>query len=64
VTLRDGEELHLERAGDLREGNAGVLIFVTARERPEHVPWADVEQIDRPSAERTVKRRSVIERDS
>jgi hypothetical protein len=46
VTLRDGEELHLERAGDLREGNAGVLIFVTGRERPEHVPWADVEQID------------------
>ena len=38
VTLHDGEELQLERAGDLGEGNAGMLIFVDGRERPEYVP--------------------------
>jgi hypothetical protein len=46
VTLHDGEELYLERAGDLGEGNAGMLIFVDGGERPEHVPWADVERVD------------------
>jgi hypothetical protein len=46
VILHDGEELRLERRGDLGEGNAGMLIFVDGRERPEYVPWADVEQVD------------------
>jgi len=46
VTLRSGEELRLEAAGDLGEGNAGMLIFSDGRQRPEYVPWADVEQID------------------
>jgi hypothetical protein len=46
VTLHSGEELQLERTGDLGEGNAGMLIFVDDRERPEYVPWADVEQVD------------------
>lgn len=46
VTLHDGEELWLERAGDLREGNAGLLIFVAGRQRPEYVPWTDVERVD------------------
>jgi len=46
VTLRSGEELHLERTGDLGEGNAGLLIFVDGRQRPEYVPWTDVEQVD------------------
>ncbi|MCP3957599.1 MAG: hypothetical protein GY719_07070 [bacterium] len=46
VTLQDGEELQLELTGDLGEGNAGMLIFVDGRERPEYVPWTDVEQID------------------
>ena len=46
LTLRNGEELQLERTGDLGEGNAGMLIFVDGRERPEYVPWTDVEQID------------------
>ena len=46
VTLHGGEELPLERNGDLSEGNAGMLIFVEGRERPEYVPWIDVEQID------------------
>ena len=51
VTLRDGSELQLERAGDLGENNAGMLIFVERRERPEYVPWRDVERVDfdRPS---------------
>ncbi len=46
VTLQSGEELQLERAGDLGEGNAGMLIFVDGRQRPEYVPWTDVEQVD------------------
>jgi hypothetical protein len=46
VTLHSGEELQLERTGDLREGNAGMLIFVDGRQRPEYVPWTDVEQVD------------------
>jgi hypothetical protein len=52
VTLHDGEELQLERTGDLREENAGMLVFVDGRERPEYVPWSDVERVafDRPPA--------------
>jgi hypothetical protein len=46
VTLHSGEELQLESTGDLGEGNAGMLIFVEGRERPEYVPWTDVEQVD------------------
>jgi hypothetical protein len=46
VTLHDGEELQLERTGDLGERNAGMLIFVEGRRRPEYVPWTDVEQVD------------------
>lgn len=46
VTLQSGEELQLERTGDLGEGNAGMLIFVAGRERPEYVPWTGVEQVD------------------
>lgn len=46
VTLQDGAELQLERAGDLGEGNAGLLVFVYGGERPEYVPWADVERVD------------------
>ncbi len=51
VILRSGEELQLERAGDLGESNLGMLVFVDG-ERPEHVPWTDVAQIefDRPEA--------------
>jgi hypothetical protein len=52
VTLHNGEELLLERAGDLGERNAGMLIFVDGGQRPEYVPWTDVEQVDldRPAA--------------
>ncbi len=46
VTLHSGEGLLLERTGDLGEGNAGLLIFVDGRERPEYVPWSAVEQVD------------------
>jgi hypothetical protein len=46
VTLQNGEELQLERTGDLGEGNGGLLIFVDGRQRPEYVPWTDVEQVD------------------
>ena len=46
VTLHDGEELQLERAGDLGERNAGMLIFVDGRARPEYVQWNDIERID------------------
>ncbi len=46
LILHGGEELQLERTGDLGEGNAGLLIFVDGRQRPEYVPWTDVEQVD------------------
>jgi len=45
VTLHGGEKLQLEGAGDIREWNAGMLIFVDGRQRPEHVPWTDVAQV-------------------
>jgi hypothetical protein len=46
VRLHGGEELELERTGDLAAGNLGLLVFTDGRERPDHVPWADVERID------------------
>jgi hypothetical protein len=46
VILRDGEQLDLERMGDLGQDNAGLLIFAGGRERPEYVPWSQVEQVD------------------
>lgn len=46
VTLQSGEELRLERSGDLGAGNAGLLIFAGDRRRPEYVPWSDVGQVD------------------
>lgn len=46
VTLRSGEELQLERSGDLGEGNAGLLVFADEAQAPEYVPWADVARVD------------------
>ena len=46
ATLRSGEELHLQRSGDLGARHVGLLIFVADRDRPEYVSWSDVEQID------------------
>ncbi len=53
VTLHSGEELRLERAGDLSDENGGMLVFAAeGRAAPDYVPWADVARIDfgRPSA--------------
>ena len=53
MTLHSGEVLQLELAGDLGEGNAGMLIFVgDGRKQPEYVRWTEIKQIhfDRPSA--------------
>ncbi len=46
VTLRSGEDLRLELAGDLGELNAGMLIFSGGDQGPEYVQWGDVRQID------------------
>jgi hypothetical protein len=46
VFLRTGEQLRLERAGDLAPANGGMLIFTDDREPPEYVPWRDVAGID------------------
>jgi hypothetical protein len=46
VILQSGEEMQLERAGDLGEGNAGMLIFFDGGRRPQYVPWTEVAQID------------------
>jgi hypothetical protein len=46
VMLRNGQELRVERSGDVADRNAGLLIFVDGRESPEYVPWPEVEQID------------------
>lgn len=45
LVLHDGEELHLERRGDLGEGNTGLLVFLEGQP-PEYVPWEEVEQVD------------------
>ena len=46
VTLQSGEVLQLECAGDLGEGNAGVLIFTGGGESAVYVRWIDVERIE------------------
>jgi hypothetical protein len=52
VILHSGEELALERSGDLGEGNAGMLVLTGGRQRPEYVLWSDIERVDldRPAA--------------
>ncbi|MBI4903644.1 MAG: hypothetical protein HY820_08415 [Acidobacteria bacterium] len=51
VTLHSGKQLQFECAGDLGQGNAGMLIFIENRQLPEYVPWTGVEQVvlDRPT---------------
>jgi len=46
VTLHGGDELQLERTGDLGERNAGILIFVDGAQRPEYVHWTEVDRVD------------------
>jgi hypothetical protein len=52
VALHSGEELQLERGGDLGNRNAGLLIFIDGGEHPEYARWSDVESVyfDRPPA--------------
>jgi hypothetical protein len=46
VTLQHGEELSLDRTGDLGDGHAGVLVFADGQQRPDYVRWTDVARID------------------
>lgn len=46
VTLRDGEELQLQRTGDLGERNAGLLVFTDGGAPPTYVTWAEVQRVD------------------
>lgn len=46
VTLRNGEVLRLERAGDLSSRTAGPLVFPEGDASPEYIRWSDVERID------------------
>jgi hypothetical protein len=52
VTLHSGEVLEVDLAGDVGEGNAGMLIFIGDSKQPEYVRWTEIKQIhfDRPSA--------------
>jgi hypothetical protein len=45
LRLSNGEQLQLERRGDLADANAGMLIFAGSQ-RPEYVLWTDVERVD------------------
>lgn len=51
VALHNGEVLEVDVAGDVGEGNAGMLIF-SGDSKPEYVRWAEIKQIhfDRPTA--------------
>ncbi|MBO6576791.1 MAG: hypothetical protein JJ896_14275 [Rhodothermales bacterium] len=42
ATLASGEELRLEREGDLADYNLGVLVFVDGQVDAEYVPWKEV----------------------
>ncbi len=46
VSLRSGEELLLERDGDLADRNGGMLIFVGGSERPEYLKWAEIAKVE------------------
>jgi hypothetical protein len=46
VTLTSGEQLELERAGDLAEDIAGILVFGEGDGNAEYLRWSDVERVD------------------
>jgi len=46
VAMRSGEELELERSGDLGDDNGGMLVFTDGAAEPEYVAWADIGRID------------------
>lgn len=45
ISLHSGEVLQLQPAGDLGEGNAGLLVFATGSSSPDYIRWQDVERI-------------------
>jgi hypothetical protein len=55
VTLRSGEELQLEPAGDLGEANAGLLVFAAGGAPPEYLPWSDVARIELDGSDETAR---------
>jgi hypothetical protein len=55
VVLHNGEELRLDRAGDLGAGNAGMLVFADGSQQPEYLPWSDVARIDLSASTETTK---------
>ena len=46
MTLGNGEQLRLDRRGDLGAAHGGMLIFLDGSQRPEYVLWSDVERIE------------------
>jgi hypothetical protein len=46
VILQNGDEMPLDRSGDLGDRTTGVLVFVDGQERPEYLLWNDVARID------------------
>lgn len=50
VALHNGQQLELNRSGDLGSNNAGMLIFTGDSQRPEYMRWSNVAhiQLDRP----------------
>ena len=45
VSLATGADVRLERAGDLGQLNAGMLIFSEGSQRAEYVPWSEVRRV-------------------
>lgn len=46
VSLHNGEELQVERSGDLGDRNAGMLVFAAGAERPQYVSWPEIARIE------------------
>jgi len=46
VVLHSGEELQLERSGDLGDRHGGVLVFTHGPADPDYVRWEEVARID------------------
>lgn len=46
ITLRSGEVLQLEAAGDLGPQNGGMLVFINGTTEAEYVPWSSVARVE------------------
>lgn len=46
VTLVSGEELRLDRSGDLSPANGGLLVFGADSRAPQYLQWAEVRRIE------------------